>query len=263
MDKGKASSLMQGIKRLLEKNPDLLRVESLDPERRERRQRYEEALKYDKAEELAREFVSWGSKIPSWKTDPITAEKIFSLGKRSAEEYDVNLLEIERLFNEVLSNYMRGGLLGFFISGLYRDIIREGDFLRLNLRRYPTSISGLGYKHSLGRLEIVGDKAYYLGTEMEEGEILVSGNVGNYLGKSMKGGRIIVDGSARNWVGEKMEGGLILIKGDVGNIVGKKMSGGEIVVEGDTGYWIGDDARGGIIRVRERNIGRKNIKPFS
>ncbi|MEW6213753.1 MAG: hypothetical protein AB1478_00900 [Nitrospirota bacterium] len=246
---------MQGIKRLLEKNPDLLRVESLDPERRERRHRYEEALKYDKVEELAREFVSWGSKIPSWKTDSITIEKIFSIGKRFAREYDVDILEIERLFNEVLSNYMRGGLLGFFISGLYRDIIRENDFLRLNLRRYPASISGLGYKHSCGRLEIVGDKAYYLGIEMEGGEILVSGNVGNYLGKSMKGGRIIVDGSARNWVGERMEGGFILIKGDVGNIVGKKMTGGEIVVEGDVGYWVGDDAKGGMIRVASRSLG--------
>ncbi|MEW6162162.1 MAG: hypothetical protein AB1606_02415 [Nitrospirota bacterium] len=241
---------MQGIKRLLEKNPSLLRVDFLDLENKERRRRYEEGLKYDKVEELAREFVSWGSKIPSWKIDPFTVEKIFNFGKSAAKEYDVNLLEVERLFNDVLSNFMRGGLLGFYTSGLYKDVIREKDVLRLDLRKYPASISGLGYRHSCGRLEIIGNKAYYLGMEMEGGEILVSGNVGNYLGRSMKGGRIIIEGDTRNWVGERMEGGLILIRGNTGHIVGKKMTGGEIAVRGNVGYWVGDDARGGIIRVR-------------
>lgn len=245
---------MQGIKRLLEKNPGLLRVESLDHEKKERRHRYEETLKYDKVDELAREYISWGSGIPSWKIDSFVIEKIFNFGKDIAREYAINLLEIERLFNDVLPRYMRGGLLGFFISGLYKDIIREDDVLRLNLMRYPASISGLGYLHSHGRLEIVGDKGYYLGMEMDGGEILISGNVGNYLGKLMKGGRIIVDGSARNWGGEKMEGGLILIKGNAGNIVGKGMTGGEIVIEGNVGYWVGDDARGGIIRVKDTEI---------
>lgn len=242
---------MQSIKRLLEKNPDILRIDSLDLEKRERRHRYEEGLKYDKVEELAREFVIWGSRIPSWKIDSVTIEKIFNLGKSAAREYDVNLPEIERLFNDVLSNYMRGGLIGFYISGLYKDVIREKDILRLDLRKYPASISGSGYRHSCGRLEIIGNKAYYLGMEMEEGEILVKGNVGNYLGKSMKGGSIIIEGDARNWVGERMEGGLILIRGNAGHIIGKKMTGGEIVVRGDAGYWVGDEASGGIIRVRD------------
>lgn len=247
---------MQSIKKLLEKNPDLLRINALDLEKKKRRRRYEEALQYDKIEELAREFVIWGSKIPSWKIDASSTEKLFTLGKGIAEEYKVNLLEIERLFNEVLSNYMRGGLLGFYISGLYTEVMREKDVLRLDLRKYPASISGLGYRHSCGRLEIIGNKAYYLGMEMERGEILVRGNVGNYLGKSMRGGRIIVEGNARNWVGESMKAGFIWIKGDTGNIVGKKMTGGEIVVEGDAGYWIGDDARGGLIRVKEKNSER-------
>lgn len=242
---------MQGIKRLLEKNPDILRVESLDQGKRERRHRYEEALKYDKLDEIAKEYISWGSSFPGWKIDSFTIEKIFNFGKGISKEYAINLLEIKRLFNETLPRYGRGGSLGFFISALCKDIIKEDDVLRLNLMRYPASISGLGYRHSHGRLEIVGDKAYYLGMEMEGGEILVSGNTGNYIGKSMKNGRIIIDGSARNWVGEKMEGGFILIKGDAGNIVGKGMTGGEIVIEGNVGYWIGDDARGGLIRIKD------------
>jgi len=252
---------MQGIKRLLEKNPDILRVDSFDLEKKERRHRYEEGLKYDKVEELAREFMSRASRIPSWKTDFFTVEKIFNIGKSVAREYSVNLMEIERLFNEVLPKYMRGGLLGFYISGLYRDVIRERDVLRLDLRRYPASISGLGYRHSCGRLEINGNKAYYIGMEMDGGEILVRGNVGNYLGKSMRGGRIIIEGDARNWVGERMEGGFILVRGNAGHVVGKKMTGGEIVVKGDIGYWVGDEASGGMIRVRDETL-KENQRPY-
>ncbi|MEW6417992.1 MAG: hypothetical protein AB1480_07710 [Nitrospirota bacterium] len=245
---------MQGIKRLLEKNPGLLRVESLDPEKKERKHRYEEALNYDKLDEIAKEYMSWGSGIPGWRIDHFTIEKIFNFGNGISREYAINLLEIERLFNETLPRYGRGGSQGFFISGLYKEVIREDDVLRLNLTKYPASISGLGYRHSHGRLEIVGNKAYYIGMKMTGGEILVSGNAGNYLGKSMKGGQIIVDGYVRNWAGEKMEGGIILIKGDAGNIVGKGMTGGEIIIEGNVGYWIGDEARGGLIRVKDTEI---------
>jgi hypothetical protein len=242
---------MYSIKRLLEKNQDILRIDPLDFGKKERRRKYEEGLRYDKVEELAREFHSWGSRIPSWRIDSFITEKIFNLGRNAAREYNINLLEIERLFNDVMSKYMRGGLLGFYISGLYKDIIREKEILRLDLRKYPASISGLGYRHSCGKLEIIGNKAYYIGLEMEGGEIVVKGNVGNYLGKSMKGGNIIIEGDARNWLGERMEGGLILIEGNAGNIVGKKMTGGEIVIKGNVGYWIGDEATGGIIRVRD------------
>lgn len=242
---------MQGIKKLLEKNPGLLRVSSLD-QKKEGRYKYEQTLKYDKVNELAREYISWASSIPGWKVDAFIIEKIFNFGKGAAREYAINLSEIERLFNEVLPRYGRGGSLGFFISGLYENLIMEGDVLRLNLMNYPATISGLGYRHSYGSLEIIGDRAYYVGMEMEAGEIQVSGNVGNYLGKSMKGGRLIIDGNARNWIGEEMEGGFILISGGAGHIVGKKMTGGEIVIRGDAGYWIGDDATGGMIRVKAK-----------
>jgi hypothetical protein len=243
---------MKSIKRLLEKNPDILRTDSLDlNKKRERRHRYEKGLRYDKVEELAREFISLGAKIPSWKIDSSTIEKIFNLGKNASREYGVNLLEIEKLFNDVFPKCMRGGLLGFFISGLYKDVIREQDVLILEIRKYPASISGLGYRHSCGRLEIIGNKAYYVGIEMEGGEMIIRGSVGNHLGKAMKGGRIIIEGDARNWVGEKMENGLILIEGNAGHIVGKKMTGGEIVIRGDVGYWVGDEAEGGMIRIKD------------
>lgn len=245
---------MNSIKRLLEKNPYILKLDSVDLEKKERRSRYEKALKYEKVEEIAREFIFFGSSIPSWKTDSVNIEKIFSLGKDVAKEYSVNLLEIERIFNDVLPKYMRGGLIGFFISGLCRETIRKKDILRLDLRKYPASISGLGYRHPCGMLEINGNKTYYLGMEMEGGEILIRGSVGNYLGKSMKGGRIIIEGDARNWVGEGMKGGLIMIMGNAGHIIGKKMLGGEIIIKGDAGYWVGDEAQGGIIRIKETPV---------
>lgn len=244
---------MQGVKTLLEKNPNLLKVESFHPERNEKRSRYKKVIKadYDKLYELAKEYISWGRGIPSWRVD-WAIEKIFNFGKGMAKEYHLDLLEIDRLFNQVLPHYMRGGLLGCLISGLYTDIIKEDDTLRLYLKRYPATVSGLGYRHHKGKLEIIGNRAYYLGVEMEHGQILVRGNVGNYLGKSIKGGQIMVEGNARNWVGERMKGGLIFIRGDAGHIVGKKMTGGEIVVEGDVGYWVGDDMRGGVIRIKGR-----------
>lgn len=242
---------MKSIKRLLEKNPNILRVESNDLEKKERKRRYEKSLKYDKVEEIAREFNIFGSRIPSWKIDSVTIEEIFNLGKGVAEEYDLTLLEIERLFNDVLPKYIRGGLLGFFISGLCREIIRERDILRFDLRKYPASISGLGCRHPCGRLEITGNKTYYIGMEMEGGEILIRGSVGNYLGRLMKGGRIIIEGDARNWVGEGMKGGLIMIVGNACHIIGKKMEGGEIIIQGNVGYWVGDEAQGGIIRIKD------------
>jgi hypothetical protein len=247
---------MQGIKRLIENNPEILKVHSLDPEKNERRFRYEAGLRYDKVEELARGFISWALKIPSWRIDSSTRGKMFDVGKNASKEYDVNLQEIERLFSDVLSKYMRGGLLGFYISGLCKYLMKDKDTLKLDLRKYPASISGLGYRHSCGRLEVTGNKAYYLGMKMEGGEIVVKGNVGNYLGKSMKGGCIIVEGDAKNWVGEKMQGGLILIKGNAGNIIGEKMTGGEINIKGDAGYWIGEDATGGMIRLKDYNFNK-------
>lgn len=229
-------------------NPNLLKIK-FNPKKMERKHKYGEIIKadYDKLHEIAKEYVSWSSDIPNWRFENL--EKIFNFGRRIAKEYSVNLQEIERLFNQVLFKYAGGGLFGSFISGLYSNIIRD-DVLELNLKKYPGSVSGLGYKHSRGKLDVIGDKAYYLGVEMNGGKILVRGNVGNYLGKGMKGGKIVVEGNARNWVGENMKGGFILIKGNAGDVIGEKMSGGEIMVEGDAGYWVGDDMKGGIIRIR-------------
>ncbi len=241
---------MQGIKKLLEKNPGLLRVKSTYENRRIKK-RYEDALRYDKYEEVAKEYISWALNMPNWKVDYITIDKNFNFGKTIAKEYSADLLDIEKIFNEVLPQYISGGFLGFFISGMYNDMIGKDDILKLSTIRYFSSISGLGYQHRCGRLEITGDKTHYVGQEMSGGEIVVYGNAGNYVGKSMKGGLIYIEGNTRNWLGSKMEGGRILIKGNTKDIIGEKMNGGEIIIGGDAGYWIGEGATGGTIKIKE------------
>jgi len=241
---------MQGIRELLEKNPDLIKIRP-DKKRIQMLNRYEEVIKadYDKLHEIAKEYMRWGLDIPSWRFDAASA-RVFEFGRRLAREYNVDIFEVSKLFNEVLPHYTRAGLAGCFISGLYIDIIKQGDIIKLNLMTYPGSIYGIGYRHPKGRLEVVGNRAHFLGAEMEGGEVFIKGNVGNYLGKLKKDGKILVEGNVRNWVGEKMEGGTIFIKGNVGDALGEKMIGGEILIEGNIGSWVGDDMRGGIIRIK-------------
>ena len=198
--------------------------------------------------DIANEFVEFIKGIPSWKFEFM--EDIFKFGRKIYKECRLSLKEIETLFNEVLPDYVQGGMLGSFISGLYHDALNENDVLRLDLRKYYGSISGLGYKHRMGILRIVGNRAFCLGFGMKGGLIEVEGNVGNYLGKYMEDGTVVVKGNARDWVGECMKGGKILIEGNAGNVVGEKMEGGEIVIEGNAGFWVGDDMRGGVIRIK-------------
>ncbi len=194
---------------------------------------------------IAEEFVEFVKNLPNWRFEVI--EDVFNFGKRICNDCKLKVEDIEELFNNVMPNYVRGGLLGSFISGLYSDVMGEDDILRLDLNKYSGSISGLGYMHKKGKLIVYGNRAFCLGYKMRGGIIEVFGNVGNYLGKQMEGGEIIVHGNARNWVGEKMKGGRIVIKGNAGDIIGYKMEGGEIVIKGKVGSWVGEDLRGGRI----------------
>lgn len=240
---------MKDIDRLLQKNPDILKIESVESIQKRRKAFYTDKIvsDFDKLHEIAKEFVRKASEIPHWRMRYL--EKIYNMGLRAADEFSVTVKEIEKLFNEVMFYYVRGGLFGAFITGMYSAIIKKDETIHFDLKNY-FSVSGIGYRHSKGRLKVKGHKAYYLGAEAEGGEIIVEGNVGNYLGRENKGCKIIVNGNARNWVGKKMKDGFILIKGSAGDILGEKMEGGEIIVEGDAGYWIGDDMVGGRIRIK-------------
>lgn len=238
---------MQSLIKILKKNPELIRIGSL--KEKTVKDKYEKSIRHDRLSEIAKQYAEFVLNIPKWKVDRYSIERNFNFGIKITKEHFLTLQDIEKLFNDILPQYFGGGFIGFFISGLYYEIIKDSDTLKLNLRVYPASISGLGFRHPVGRLEIVGDKAYHVGMLMTGGEINIFGNSGNYIGKEMKGGRIIIYGNARNFVGDKMEGGLILVRGDVLDAIGMKMMGGEIIIEGKAGYWIGEGARGGTIKV--------------
>lgn len=238
---------MQSLIKIVKKNPELIRIESLKEKRV--KGRYEKSLRYNRLSEIARQYAEFVSNVPKWKVDRYSIERNFNFGIKITKDYFLSLQDIEKLFNDILPEYFGGGFIGFFISGLYHEIIKDSDTLKLNLRVYPASISGLGFRHPAGRLEIMGDKAYHVGMQMIAGEIYISGNTGNYIGKEMKGGRIVVYGNARNFVGDKMEGGSILVKGNVLDAIGMRMTDGEIIIEGKAGYWIGEGAKGGIIKI--------------
>jgi glutamate synthase domain-containing protein 3 len=241
---------MEAIRKLLEKNPDLLKTSSVDVAKKARIQRYDQIIEdtFDKLEDIATEYLSWVAKMPGWRLE--AGEKVFRYGKQIAEEYGLDLNEVARLFNQTLPKRLRGALLGFLVSGAYNEVIREEDSLLLDLSKYAGAVSGLGYRHPRGRLEIMGNRTYYLGVNMRGGEILLRGNAGNHVGTFMEAGRIIIEGNTGNWTGERMRGGVIRIKGDAGHIIGKRMMGGEILIEGHAGSWVADGMRRGTIRIK-------------
>jgi len=226
----------------------ILKLGEVDSKKSIRKEFYRSRRTKSILEDIANEFVEFIRDIPTWKFEFM--EDIFNFGRKIYKECRLSLSDVERMFNEVLPNYVQGGMLGSFVSGLYHDAMGEDDILRLDLRNYYGSVSGLGYRHRRGTLKIVGNKAFCLGFGMKGGRIEVEGNVGNYLGRYMEDGTIVVRGNARDWVGECMKGGRILIEGNAGNVVGEKMENGEIIIEGNAGFWIGDDMRGGVIRIR-------------
>lgn len=240
---------MADIKELLQQNPHLLDIKGEQGKKKQRKRQYEEKIDshFDKLHEISKQYVKKVRDLPQWRFKYL--DKMFHYGSRMGEEYKVSLGEVERLFNQVLYNYVKGGLLGAFVSGMYTRIIKKDDVLSFNLNSYY-SVSGLGFRHSRGKLKVNGDRALYLGTEATDGEILVRGNMSNCLGKKNNGCTITVEGNVRNWAGMEMKEGMIRISGNAGDIVGEKMSGGEIVVEGNAGHWVGDDMGGGAIRIK-------------
>lgn len=241
---------MADIKELLQQNPNLLDLKTEQGKKKERKRQYEEKIipNFDKLHEISKQYVKKARDLPQWRYKYL--DKMFDYGIKMGEEYGVSLGDVERLFNEVLFNYVKGGLLGAFISGMYSTTIKRDDVIILNLYNYY-GVSGLGFKHSRGKMEVKGNRALYLGTEATGGEILVKGNVTNCAGKKNNGCTIKVEGNVRNWAGMEMKDGVVEILGNAGDILGEKMTGGEIVVEGNAGHWVGDDMGGGVIKIKE------------
>lgn len=238
------------ISEFIKKNPHLIRIKT--SKEKTIKQIYENSIKHDRLFDIAKEYADFVNDSPLWKIDRQTIDENFNFGLKISKNYNLSIEDISKIFNEFIPKYFNGGLIGFFISGIYYKLIEDSDTLEINLNSYPASISGLGYKHPKGILNIKGNKAYYIGAQMISGEIHIFGNTGNHIGKEMKGGKIVVYGNARNFIGEKMEGGSIFIKGNAADAIGLKMIGGTIIIEGKAGYWIGEKAKGGVINILSR-----------
>ncbi len=213
-----------------------------------------EELRKEKSKEELKEVVLSYLKSELRGDFQLKPEKAFEFGRKMRNEYSLSLKEVENLVNyavfdafkevsgeikTMLCHQFYENYLGYFVSGLYHDVIGKRKLqIEINLPEIIVRSRvgfrwGFGYKHSSGELLIKGYAGGYLGEEMRGGKIVVIGFTGDCVGKNMRGGEIYVKGGAGWRVGEGMRGGKILIVGDVGEFTGINMKAGLIRVKGN------------------------------
>jgi len=156
--------------------------------------------------------------------------------------------------------------LGWYLSGLINQIIRNDDVIELEL---DTELFGLGACLKKGELILNGVINQNIGRWMEGGRIKIKEKKPvsyqiHFVGAYMKEGLIIIEGDANDFTGTNMEGGKIIVEGDAGCCTGHSMIGGEIIIEGNIQAAIGEYAKGGVIRVYgeiEERIEGEGISP--
>lgn len=181
-------------------------------------------------------------------------DKVFEFGRKMRNEHSLTLKDVERLVNFAVPDAFKEktgdikmrlchqfyeNYLGYFVSGLYHDIIGNRR-LRIDLLKLPGYIIrsrigvkwGFGYKHPGGMLIISGYAGGYLGERMRDGTIIVSGYTGDYVGKDMRGGKIVLKGNVGWRLGDGMNGGKIVVVGNAGEFVGINMKSGLIRIKG-------------------------------
>ena len=181
-------------------------------------------------------------------------DKVFELGRRMRNEHSLTLKDVERLVNFAVPDAFRERIgeiktmlyhpfyenyLGYFVSGLYHDIIGDRK-LKIDLMRLPRFVMrcrigarwGFGYRHPGGMLIVSGYAGGYLGEKMRNGTVIVSGYTGDYVGKDMKGGKIVLKGNTGWRLGDGMSGGKIVVLGNAGEFTGINMKSGLIRIKG-------------------------------
>lgn len=203
------------MRRLLELNPDILKIPDVKKE-------VPDVMKRLKS--ITKEMFEY------------SIDDRFKLGFEIGKDICLN----DRILSFLVNHFD-----GVLISGILRGALGKKTFVKLKVKR---KINYIGYKLKRGKVLIIGDAGNKLGCEMEGGEIVVEGNAGNWVGEKMKGGMITVKGNVGSYLGLCMENGRIVVEGNAGYGVGEKMSGGEITVKGDAKK-VGREMRGGVIRV--------------
>ncbi|AEA47855.1 GltB/FmdC/FwdC-like GXGXG domain-containing protein [Archaeoglobus veneficus] len=200
--------------------------------------------------EVANEYLDMEIKL-AFQLNP---EKCFDFGRKMRRKYSVTLREVEEFVNstvydvlekrageirDLLCHQFYENYLGYFVSGLYHDIIRDKTLsLSPKLPRLLAHSRvglrwGFGYRHPGGNLIISGYAGGYLGEKMENGKIIVTGYTGDKVGFGMRGGEILIKGNVGWRLGDSMKGGRIIVFGNAGQFVGIDMEGGVIKIKGD------------------------------
>ncbi len=204
------------MRRLLELNPDILKIPNVKKEIPDI---------FKRLNKLMKEIESY------------SIEDRFELGVEIGREVSLD---------EKVLNFLIDKADGAFISGVLSGILKAKSCIELRVKR---RLNYIGYRLRKGRIVIFGDVGNRLGYEMEGGEIVVEGNAGNWVGERMKGGIIVIKGNVGCFLGLRMEGGRIVVEGNAGYGVGEEMFGGEIFIKGDAGKAVGNDMRGGVIKI--------------
>ena len=115
-----------------------------------------------------------------------------------------------------------------------------------------TKVKYLGFKMTVGEVEVQGSTDLYAGAWMTGGKMVVKGNVEAFAATAMRGGELVIEGNAGNYLGAAyrgdwrgMSGGKILVKGNAGSDLGMYMTGGEITVNGNADVHVMTHAEGG------------------
>jgi|Deesub1362A_J573_1020465.scaffolds.fasta_scaffold00954_3 formylmethanofuran dehydrogenase subunit C len=187
----------------------------------------------------------YGRKIQ--KNLGLDIEKIEELVNTELPE---KIVEYEKEIKVNLQDDMFDSFLGYFVSGLYHDVLKENETITFDLRSFPPKFPHLRYR--------IGNK-WGFGYRHIRGELRIIGYSGGYLGHEMRGGVIDVVGRVSDRTGYRMRDGIIRVHGSCGWRTGDEMIGGRIVIDGDSGEWTGINMYGGEIRVRGKikSVGRR------
>jgi len=206
---------MAKIKDIVRTYPDIF-PQIQEGTEEERRKRYEEIVeKHSEAlDQICQEILGESIEVH---------QEGFEFGKELARKYSATLEDIQTLFNQVLPSYQdKIFQIGPILSGLYHEIIQDGDTLKLDVRPYHPPPRYIGFRHPRGRLMIEGDVGYGLGEWMEGGEIYIKGDYES-LGRNQQGGIIYRWTNLGYWPESDLEAEDRYLNWMVGYLAGKRL----------------------------------------
>ena len=127
--------------------------------------------------------------------------KANELHENLASNFQYNAKEVQKLANhikkekrKILEDYTKNCNVGIYLTSLLERKLKEDTKrVKLDLRGLPP-IHFIGYGHSIGTIEILGNVGDYAGAFMKNDALLhIKGCVGKNKGYRMIGGAILVE----------------------------------------------------------------------